>query len=55
MGNLYALGQIESYSANQHVNKHKYSVLLKMQRAKTMQNCSITYTSDILKTIIYLK
>jgi hypothetical protein len=55
MGNLYGLEQIESYSASQHVNKHIYSVLLKMQRAKTIQNCSITYTFDSLKTNIYLK
>jgi hypothetical protein len=55
MGNLYGLGQIESYSGNQHVNNQKYSVLLKMQRAIIIQNTSITYTADISETSTYLK
>ena len=45
---LYGLGQMESYSGNQHVSKQKCSLELKMQRAITIQNPSITYTADIL-------
>ena len=54
MGNLYGMEEIESYSGNQHVYKQKCSVLLKMQRAKIIQNCSITYPADILKTTVIL-
>lgn len=45
----------EGYSGNQDVNKQKCSVVLKMQRAIIIQNSSITYTADILKTSTYLK